>query len=114
MLDQTLQAQDGGNAPSFEKRDQGNEQDQTYQSTDTTSRTVLIDNPKLGVYLKGIEDYIDILRVGVFQLLQHFDLMHGDLNAVIFLASIDFVVVGVNINDFKGNNPIFRLVKTRE
>ena len=66
------------------------------------------------MYLKGIEDDINVFSVGILQLLQHLDLMQGDFNTIVLLASIDSVVVGVNINDFEGNNSVFFLVKTRE
>lgn len=51
------------------------------------------------MYLKGIEDDINVLGFGILKLLQHFNLMQGNLNTVVFLPSINFVVVGVNIDD---------------
>lgn len=66
------------------------------------------------MYLKGIEDDVNVLGVGILQLLQHLDLMHGNLNTIVFLSSIDFVIVGVNIDDLQGDNSVFCLVKTIE
>jgi hypothetical protein len=40
--------------------------------------------------------------------------MQSNLNTVIFLPSIDSIVMGVNVDDFKGNDSVFCLVKTRE
>jgi riboflavin biosynthesis pyrimidine reductase len=37
----------------------------THQSTNTTSRTVLADNPKLRVYLEGVENDIDVSGIGI-------------------------------------------------
>lgn len=55
----------------------------TYQGAHATSRTVFVHNPELRMDLERIEDYIDVLGVAIFELLQDLDLMHSDLDGFI-------------------------------
>lgn len=66
------------------------------------------------MYLKGVENYIDVSGISILQLLQHLDLVQSNLDTVILLSSIDSIVMGVNIDDFKSNDSVFSLVMTRE
>lgn len=62
------------------------------------------------MYLERIQNDIDILSFTVFQLLQDLDLMHGNLDALILRFCIDFVVLGVYIDDFKSNDTVVNLI----
>lgn len=67
----------------MERDDSHNEKLMTYQGTHTASWAVFIDDPELRMYLKRIEDNIDVLSVAILELLQDFDLVHGDLDRFI-------------------------------
>lgn len=64
--------------------------------------------------LECIKDNINIFRIGVLQLLQNFNLVHGNINTIILFSGVDFVVVRVDIDNFKRNNSILRLVETKK
>lgn len=47
----------------------------TYQRSHTATRAIFVDNPKLGMYLKGVKNDINIFGVAVLELLQDLDLV---------------------------------------
>lgn len=83
----------------------------TYQRSHTATGAILIDNPKLRMYLERINDSINIYGAAVLKLFQDPDLVQGDLNALILCQRIGLVVSGVDIDDFEGNDTIVDLIK---
>lgn len=66
------------------------------------------------MYLERIENGIDILGIVILELLQDLDLMHSDLDAFILCQGIDFVVMGVHVDDFQGDDTIVDLITAKE
>lgn len=64
------------------------------------------------MYLERIKDSINIFGVAVLKLFQDPDLVQSDLNALILCQRIGFVVSGVDIDDFEGNDTIVDLIKS--
>lgn len=77
------------------------DQKSAYQSTDTTTRTVFGDNPELAVDRESIIDDVDVLGAALFELLQDLDLMDKVFEVLVFLAGVDTVIGGIDVDDFE-------------
>lgn len=67
----------------------------------TSSRTVFGDDPELAVDRKSIVDAVYVLCFTLLELLEYLDLVDEVFDVLIFLASVGFVVGGIDVDDFE-------------
>ena len=73
---------------------------QTYQSFDTSTRTVFTHNPELRMYGDCLDEHVDILCARLFCLIHHFDLVDEVLDRLIFHVTDDLIVNAINLHHF--------------
>jgi len=73
----------------------------SYQSTHTPTRTIFGNDPELAVDREGIVDDVDVLGSALFELLQHLNLVDEVFEVLIFFASVDTIIGGIDVDDFE-------------
>ncbi len=71
----------------------------TDKSMKTAPRTVLGDDPQLGMNREGVDDHVYILCIAFSQLRQDLDFVQYSLDALIFLNMRHLEVMRVYVND---------------
>jgi hypothetical protein len=83
-----------------------------HESVNTTTWTVIADDPQLGMQVKSLLDVVDVLCLAIPKEFQCFDLFPEIFDGFILLLKVQLVVQIVNVNDLYSYNVLCSAVFT--